>query len=146
MHESGLSRQAAWLARAEVRAEDDGVAALGQYLLRDEGPLDRFQSGLRFADGRAKPALAAYRLPLVATRRGQRVVLRGRVRPVKAAGVAVVVEQRRRPGATPGPLLRLRTAAHGAVRASVERRPGQVRLGWLTPDGTFRRGAWVTLP
>ena len=46
-----------------------------QYLLRDDRPLHGFQSGLRFRSGRAKPALAAYRLPISARRRGGHAVV-----------------------------------------------------------------------
>jgi len=141
-----LTRQANWLARVEVRAEREQVAALGHYLLVDEGPLQRFQSGLRFADGRPKPAFDAYRLPLTAERRGSRVVLRGRVRPVKRAGVPIGIEQRPWPRAIPEPLLHLTTGGGGAVRATVLRRPGQVRLTWTAPDGHVDTGAWTPLP
>ena len=40
------------------------VRAWGQYLWVDEPRSGSFQSGLRFHDGRAKPSLAAYRLPI----------------------------------------------------------------------------------
>ena len=40
------------------------MRSVAQYLWRDEPDPAAFQTGLRFADGRPKPALAAWRLPL----------------------------------------------------------------------------------
>ena len=40
-----------------------------------------FQTGLRFPNGKAKPALAAYRLPIVVHKRRRGVYVWGRVRP-----------------------------------------------------------------
>jgi hypothetical protein len=60
------------------------VASVAQYALRDDVQLSGFQSGLLFADGRPKPALAAYRVPLVVlrpSRRSTRVELWMRVPP-----------------------------------------------------------------
>jgi hypothetical protein len=48
------------------------VASVAQYALRDDAQLSGFQSGLLFADGRPKPSLAAYRLPLVVVRPSRR--------------------------------------------------------------------------
>jgi hypothetical protein len=71
------------------------VASTMQYLLydppRDEtNPGDGgFTSGLRFADGRPKPAYAAYRLPLylpvTSARRGRAIEVWGCVRPARYA-------------------------------------------------------------
>ncbi|HEX2087608.1 MAG TPA: hypothetical protein VHF89_18130, partial [Solirubrobacteraceae bacterium] len=57
--------QARWLNETEwIVRRHPRVRSVAQYLLYDEVAASRFQSGLRFADGRAKPALAAWRLPL----------------------------------------------------------------------------------
>lgn len=73
----GLDLQAAWIAQAErLTWADPRVAGLTQFLLRDDVPWEQFpegdvrrwrtyQSGIRFSDGRAKPAYDAYRLPFV---------------------------------------------------------------------------------
>ena len=50
--------QSDWIAWRDPR-----VRAVAQYKLVDDASPSSFQSGLRFADGRAKPAYAAYRLP-----------------------------------------------------------------------------------
>ena len=44
---------------------------MSQYKLVDEASLASFQSGLRFMNGRAKPAYAAYRLPIWVVRRAR---------------------------------------------------------------------------
>jgi hypothetical protein len=51
------------------------VASHAQYLLYDDKPSAGFQTGLRFAGGKAKPGVYnAYRLPLFARLRGSRKV------------------------------------------------------------------------
>lgn len=56
--------QALYIGEAGLRAwESPRVDLLIQYLYRDEPELDRFQSGLVFSSGAAKPSLNAFRLP-----------------------------------------------------------------------------------
>jgi hypothetical protein len=81
-------RQNEYRAISEKIAYDNPrVAAFSQYLLRDDLPRsgdDRFggfESGLRYSNGKAKPAYAGYRLPLVANAGKARTHLWGRVRP-----------------------------------------------------------------
>jgi hypothetical protein len=91
-----LEDQARWIGEAERMAfEDPRVSALTQFLLLDDLPRrgerrgsrrywGTYQSGLRFADGRPKPAYDAYRLPLsapAAVSAGAPLPLWGRVRP-----------------------------------------------------------------
>lgn len=70
-----LAQQAAYLNQAEFQAYiDPSVRVLSQFLLDDDTAIKgndlvarlgaTFQTGLRFHDGRDKPALAAYRLPI----------------------------------------------------------------------------------
>ncbi len=83
--------QARWLAQAEYMTRSDPrTAALTQFLMRDDPPRDEsdpnlrwstYQTGLRDADGNAKPAYDAYRLPLFAVKQGAGVHLWGLVRP-----------------------------------------------------------------
>jgi hypothetical protein len=64
-----LDRQATWINQADWMAwKDPRVRSVAQYELRDEPRLAAFQTGLRFGNGRAKPSLAAYRLPIWVTR------------------------------------------------------------------------------
>ncbi len=91
--------QDVWLQRAAYDGwRNPRVRMMGQYLWRDEpfGPraYSGWQSGLRYADERAKPALAHFGMPFVLdAARGR---LWGQVRPGSTHTVAV---QRRLPGA-----------------------------------------------
>jgi hypothetical protein len=90
--------QARWIGQAEQLAwEDSRVAALTQFLLRDDEPRREaapgsarywgtYQSGLEYADGRHKPAYEAYRLPFTAppaVSEGAPLTVWGRVRPAR---------------------------------------------------------------
>jgi hypothetical protein len=92
----GLDQHAAWLVHAERITWADGrVAALTQFLLRDDDPWEQFpegdarrwrtyQSGIEFSDGRPKPAYDAYRLPFTGPTQaagGQPMRMWGMVRP-----------------------------------------------------------------
>ena len=65
------------------------LKSYSQYLMLDDparpGPRSQrwagFQTGLRFPNGKVKPALAAYRLPIVVHKRRRGVYVWGRVRP-----------------------------------------------------------------
>jgi hypothetical protein len=58
------------------------MRSFSQYLLADEQPVWAFQSGLFFSNGKPKPALDAYRLPIYVRKAGRGVVVWGRV-PVR---------------------------------------------------------------
>lgn len=135
---TGLGEQAEWLAEAERLARaDPHVRSTAQFLVRDlperPGPDARtrwrdYQSGLRFADGRAKPAHAAYALPLVAGRAGEELVFWGLVRPGSGPRTATI--ERRRPGGDRWTVLgRVRTAADGTLTTK----------GYLVPSGSAYR-------
>jgi len=71
------------------------VVAFSQYLLRDSEPTGKnqyggFESGLRFADGRPKPSLPAFRLPLAVRRVGSKVSIWGLVRPATGSTTATI--------------------------------------------------------
>lgn len=78
-----ISERIAW--------ENPRVVAFSQYLLRDddatgENSYGGFETGLRFANGKAKPSLQGFRLPLaVKKRKDGRVSIWGLVRPARAA-------------------------------------------------------------
>jgi hypothetical protein len=89
------SLQAAYVNQADWMAfRDPRVRAVAQYKLVDEPTLASFQSGLRYVDGRPKPAYAAYRLPIWVS--GRR--LYGQVRPAANGTRQRVQVQRRRGG------------------------------------------------
>jgi hypothetical protein len=112
--------QSRWLQQAAAIAyRDPRVRTLTNYLWRDE-PIRRggtgWQSGLRFVDGRPKPALAAFADPFWAERAGRRRArVWGQVRPGGAH--EVVLERRTAAGWTA--LATLRTTSRGAFTRTV---------------------------
>ena len=80
-----FAKHARWLNQSEYMAwRNPRTRTLAQFLLYDDGAPLRltFQSGLYSRKGKAKPALAAYRLPIwQVRRRGSKVTLWGRLRP-----------------------------------------------------------------
>ncbi len=132
-----LADQARWLSEAERLARaDPAVRSVSQFLMRDlperPGPDVRtrwrdYQSGLRFADGRSKPAHAAYALPLVARRAGAgRVAFWGLVRPGSGARAARV--EVRSPDGRWRALAQRQTRADGTFDVTAT----------TDPTGTFR--------
>src|SRR5581483_5405616 len=104
------------------------VDVLIHFLYRDEPDLARFQSGLVTLTNHAKPALAAFRLPLAEiSRSGSRVALWGQLRAPGTEGAAAWLE--RRIGRGWRPLAKLARGSGGVVRWS----------------GTLPRGAVVRL-
>ncbi|MEA2193918.1 MAG: hypothetical protein QOG42_352 [Solirubrobacteraceae bacterium] len=91
-----LTQQVQYRAISERTAwNNPRVVAFSQYLLTDSEPTGPkqyggFESGLRFADGRPKPSLAGFRLPLAVKRTGSRVSIWGLVRPATGATSATV--------------------------------------------------------
>jgi hypothetical protein len=123
-----LADQARWLPEGErIARRQPSLRSVAQFLVRDlperPGPTARirwrdYQSGLRFEDGRPKPAHASFALSLVAHRAGpSRVAFWGLVRPGtgrRAAQIAVLeADGRWRAIARP------RTEPDGTLRATV---------------------------
>jgi hypothetical protein len=75
--------QATYIGESAMRAYQlAGVQLLIQYLVKDEPQLDRFQSGLFYVSGVAKPGYSAFRFPLAQmARNGNRVEVWGQIRP-----------------------------------------------------------------
>ena len=131
--------QAKWLQQAASIAWQDGrVRTLIQYEWRDEPLRARnagWQSGLRFADDRAKPALRGFAQPFWVDQAPRSRVARlwGQVRP---GGFHEVLVQRRTVGATRWlTVRRLRTDGRGAfrMRFTVTRRT-DLRFAWRPGD------------
>ncbi|HET6510488.1 MAG TPA: hypothetical protein VFG42_27075 [Baekduia sp.] len=141
-----LQRQAEYRSYAERLAYyNPRVKAFSQYLLTDDkkdaaGPgtsYGGFESGLRTAAGKAKPALEGFRLPLVAKISGaSKVTLWGLARPAKGV-TKVVVQQRNTHGGTFKTIKTVTTNALGywtstAVRGSSTR---EWRVRWTDASG-----------
>lgn len=134
-------RQAEFRAISERLAWDQPrVRAFSQYLLRDDqaraGSASQryggFESGLRFADGRAKLSHAAFPVPLAALRRGDRVTLWGLARPAGARTAVTILIGARRPRT----YRRYTTDAHGYFARRVPYVRGRsYRLRWTAADG-----------
>ena len=90
--QAGYINQSDWMAYRDRR-----VRAVAQYKLVDEASLSSFQSGLRFLDGRPKPAYDAYRLPIWVSGRGSRLRVYGQVRTAADSTPQVVQIQNRPP-------------------------------------------------
>ena len=138
-----LQRQEEYRAVSEKFAYDNKrVVGFSQYLLRDDTDTAGFQTGLERSDGRAKPSLDGFRLPLVVTPTSTtRAGLWGHVRP--ATGATTVQVQRRTGGSGAwSDVGTTTTDAAGYWRLNVSYRSSrQYRVQWTAPDGTVRSGA-----
>ena len=92
-----LTQQVRYRAISERTAwNNPRVIAFSQYLLTDSEPTGPkqyggFESGLRFSDGRPKPSLAGFRLPLAVKRTtSSKVSIWGLVRPATGATTATI--------------------------------------------------------
>ena len=130
-----LSRQARYINESDwIAYRNSRVRAVCQYEMFDDAALGAFQTGLRFKDGRAKPALAAYRLPIWVTRSGSGVRVWGQVRPAEGTPQTVQIQNGRTSFRT---VKTVRTSANGYFLVRVARQPGpRWRLAWTSPGGT----------
>ena len=126
----GLGSQAKAINEADrLFFDDPRIRSTAQFELFDvpEQPGDVFNTGLRTVRGVAKPSLAAYRMPLVVTRRGGgRVEVWGQVRPARGRARPLISVSR----SAKGPFRRLRAArtnSAGYYRFELRRR-GAARL------------------
>ncbi len=142
--------QATWMTMRDPR-----VRALSQYLLRDAPPnrskpqsspvyWETFQTGLLYADGRPKPSLGAYRLPLwlraPTVPRGGVLPVWGMVRPATGGRRVTVSVELKRTGETRFRTVRKLTFAtpRGAFALTLRpSRSGAVRFAWRSRGRTF---------
>jgi hypothetical protein len=140
-----LAKQVEYRAIAERMAwANPRVRAFSQYLLRDDRPVEGatgqsryggFESGLRFATGREKPALSGFRLSLAALRRGRSVSLWGVVRPATGRVEATVLYGDRK-SKTFRRLKTVRTDARGYFTTTTRYKKGRrYRLKWGDAQG-----------
>lgn len=142
-----LQRQAEFRSYSEWMAfRNPRIVAFSQYLLTDDPPdmskpkLQRysgFESGLRLANGKDKPSLAGFRLPLVVRRSHGHASLWGLVRP--ATGRTTVVVQVHNRGQRWKKLATVTTNGHGVWSrggGSLGGSTREWRVLWTAPDGT----------
>jgi hypothetical protein len=130
------SLAATWLNQADWMAYNDPrIRSVAQYELLDERPLGGFQTGLRTYKGRAKPTLAAYRLPIWPVYKRGRTTVWGQVRP-GGRGAKVNVSYQSKRGSHWRTLKTVRvSSSHGFFRLVTSRRAYRWRLGWKGPSG-----------
>jgi hypothetical protein len=121
-----LRQQAQYLNLADYMAfRNPRIASVAQYELNDDPRVAVFNTGLRFAGGRPKPALAAYALPIYVQRlAGGGARIFGLVRAARGSGTTVAVQNRRSHG--------FRTVAHVQTN----------RWGYLLARVRDYRGRW----
>jgi hypothetical protein len=138
-----LVRQAEYLGLAEFSLwRNPNVRSYGQYLLNDDPARFQysFQTGLRLSDGRAKPAHAAFALPLVVRRgaRGPGLRFWGHVRPAEGPQVVEVSAQGR------GLVRRVRTDGAGYFTFTAPSRGARRwRASATLPGGRLLKGPWI---
>ncbi|MBE2318487.1 cellulase family glycosylhydrolase [Solirubrobacter sp. CPCC 204708] len=145
-----LERQAAYLAVSEhIAYVNPRVAAFSQYLMSDDPPRSSgyryggFESGLKSADGKEKPAFNGFRLPLAVEAYGNQDVLWGLVRPQRAVS-KVTIERRITGYKTWRVLKTIDTTASGVYALKTPRKKGQhYRVKWTSPSGTTYTGPSV---
>ncbi len=124
-----LAKQVQFRAISErIAWNNPRVVAFSQYLLgysdaTGRGEYAGFESGLRFADGRPKPSLRAFRLPLAVRRVGSRVSIWGLVRPATGATRATITY-----------------ADRGSSRFKTLRTVTTDARGYFTVRSTWRKG------
>jgi hypothetical protein len=136
-----LARQSRWLQDAAYVAwRTPRVRGLNQFRLSDgsirgNGPLAyrEFQSGLYFANGKAKPSARTFANPIVVRPSGSRLLVWGQVRPGASHSVSI---ERRAPGAKAFVrIATMKTGAGGYFQRRITRRPGQFRYRWSDAGG-----------
>ncbi|WP_028063130.1 cellulase family glycosylhydrolase [Solirubrobacter soli] len=144
-----LAKQAAYMAISEhIAYVNPRVVAFSQYLLSDDPPRSEgykyggFESGLRSADGKPKPAYEGFRLPLAVEVYGTSDVLWGLVRPQRA--VSKVTIERKPKGKAWRVLKTLNTTSTGVYSVKTTHQKGQTyRVQWTAPDGKTYTGPAV---
>jgi hypothetical protein len=141
-----LAQQAEFEARSEQIAwSNPRVASFGQYLLRDDHPVNGhvvgFQTGLETYSGHQKPVYAGFRLPLTVTRTSSGVSFWGLVRPAGRA-TKLLLAYSSNGGRSWHGLAHEQTSADGAWTGTGRYAPRRMwRVEWLSPGGQTFTGA-----
>jgi hypothetical protein len=130
---TSLTRQAKWLNQSDFLAwRNSRIRSMAQYEMRDERSTGAFQTGLRFLSGKAKPALAAYRLPIWPIQSGRSTKVWLQVRPAifAAAGQSVTLQYLPRGKRTWKTAGTFTVNSHGFLYRKVARRAAYWRFTW----------------
>ena len=137
------SVQAEYINQFEYLAfKNSKVKGVCQFQLEDDSNLKTkaFQTGLRFANGKDKPAYAAYRVPIYVQRKGNRLTVWGGVRGVSSGKVDVFNGKKK------AKTVRLR---RGYFLTTLKFKKGKWQLQYKAADGSTlksRSAAARTLP
>ncbi len=161
-YHTSLAQQATYLNQGEyIVSREPFVKALSQFLLTDVAPapggsptpsewLRTFTTGLIFHDGKPKPALAAFRLPIWVPEPhpGPRVPVWGQLRPANHSAVQTgVIDFRAQGSSSWRQLARVSTnSSEGFLLTHVDvPSAGMLRLGWKSPTGPVFYSRLVTV-
>jgi len=100
--------ESAWIACNNPR-----IASVAQYELFDDTRRGQFKTGLRFADGRHKPSLASFPLPIWVVRAGRQVKAFGQLRAPGLRGAEVQIQSQARASSAFVPSTRSATPVGG---------------------------------
>ena len=140
-----LTRQSRWLQDAAYAAwRTPRVLGLNQFRVSDgrirgAGPLAfrEFQSGLFFANGKAKPSAATFPNPIEVRSSGRtHLLVWGQVRP--GGTPTVILERRARRSKAFAKLATVRASRRGYFQVRVARRAGAYRFRWADAAGSGR--------
>jgi hypothetical protein len=125
-----LRQQAAYLNYSDyVAFRNPRIASVAQYELSDEPHVAVFNTGLSFADGRPKPALVAYAMPIYVQRLRSGVRVFGLVRAARGTGATVAIQNRLgRRGAVFRTVATVRSNRYGYLLAKLPSYGGRWRL------------------
>jgi hypothetical protein len=139
-----VAKQAEYDAIAErIAYSNPRVAAFSQYLLRDDTSRGHstvaFQTGLEYSNGKAKPLLAGFPVPLTVSRHGGSYALWGFVRPAGGA-TELTVEAQRRGSHRYSTLAHVHTNSRGYWTLSSKVAASNWRVRWTSPEGVSYKG------
>lgn len=131
-----LSEQADYINWADYLAFRVGqVVSVAQYSLFDDPRGDTFETGLRLSSGKAKPSLAAYRMPIFVVPAGKgRVKVFGQVRP-RGGAARVTIQHKASAKAAWHDVATVKRNAAGYVYRGAKGRKGVWRLAWKPASG-----------
>ena len=140
------STAARWLNESDWIAYHVGrIKSVAQYELYDERDRGAFQTGLRYLSGKAKPGLAAYRLPIWVVRRHHRTTVWGQVRPGGRRD-RVELRYKRTRHAHWRKVKTLRPNSRGFLHLRLRRGGYHWRLYWRDASGHLRGKSRVARP